>query len=349
MGAVDGIFLATEGETRQGGVMLRAGACLAFLSVWLLVGQAGASEPVVLWAVNDNDFWAFRGKDVDYSNGLEVHLRLPVRPAVGARWLQVGGALGHAIFTPPNLRETDPDVLRRERPYAGWLWGSVLLDGAWGAARLRFEARGGLVGPHAFGEEAQRAWHSTNRAPDPKGWGVAQVGDALDLGARLAGGVRLARIDLSRRSGGWIALDLGPEVSCEAGALRVQCGAGALLRLGLLRDAGLSSFGTLAVPVEPPARGADGPSREVFLFASVEGRHAPRERLLDGPVCGRDGCGPSWVRRAPSKAEGQLGVAFALGGWFAFFAHLWRTAELSAPAEAARPLHFGRVVLGRSW
>lgn len=147
-----------------------------------------------------------------------------------------------------------------------------------------------------------------------------------------------------------MAADFGPEVSCEAGLLRVRCGAGALLRLGLLREVARSSVGTLAVPVEPPVYQPDGAlPREIFLFLGAEGRFTPRDQLLDGSVCGVDGCGRSWVRRVPWGGEAQVGLAFTHSGWFAFFSRLWRSPELSAPAEAKRSQHFGRVVLGKAW
>jgi len=329
--------------------MRRAPALLLLLPL-LAVRPASAAERALVWLLNDNDLWAFRGTDVDYSNGLEAHLRLPVAPVAGARWLLLGGAVGQAIYTPPNLRESRLDVLRGDRPYAGWLWGSLIADGARGPARLRVELRGGVVGPHALAEQSQRAWHSTNRAPDPKGWAVAQVGDQPDLGVKLSLGVRAIRADLTPVGAGWLAVDLSPEGRCEAGLLRVSCGAGALLRLGVLRAAALSGAAALEAPVEPPLLDLSGERpRELFLFAGASAWRSPRDRLLDGEICGAGGCEPSWVRRVPRGGELQGGVAFTAGGWLASFAYLWRSAELSAPPDAARPQRLGRLAVGRAF
>jgi lipid A 3-O-deacylase len=66
-------------------------------------------------------------------------------------------SLGQSIFTPDDLAATE--LLRDERPYAGWLYGGV------GRA-----TNVGMVGGVAFAEDVQKTWHKWFGFQRPNGW-----------------------------------------------------------------------------------------------------------------------------------------------------------------------------------
>ncbi len=79
-------------------------------------------------------------------------------------------SFGHNIFTPNDITLPNPPVT--DRPYAGYVYGSLGLVTVTGDHVDDVEATLGLVGPWALGEEIQRFVHKDifPNAPDPEGW-----------------------------------------------------------------------------------------------------------------------------------------------------------------------------------
>jgi lipid A 3-O-deacylase len=87
-------------------------------------------------------------------------------PKGGApRW---GLSLGQSIFTPADTRRRNPDPL--DRPYAGWLFGSVSLVSSTATALGAMELRVGMIGPSALGRQAQNGVHRLRSLPLAEGW-----------------------------------------------------------------------------------------------------------------------------------------------------------------------------------
>lgn len=311
---------------------------------------ARADDVAHLAFANDNDFWVFRGEDRGYSNGLEARLRLPLVAQLSAERTLLSLSIGQAMYTPSDLRETSAEALRRDHPYIGWLWATAGIEQLAGPVRYGAEVRAGLVGPHAFGREAQIAWHSWNLAPTPLGWQVLEVGDAADVALRTQAALEAPRAELAVWATSALALVTAGELSCEVGTLRVLCEGGPWVRAGLLRRAGASTP-ALTSPVAPLFADSNGARPvELFVFAGLAARLTARDRVLEGDVCDGDGaCGPTWVKRRPLVSERRLGVAGAARGWSLSFTYVRRSAELSSPAALSAPQQFGRLALGVSW
>ena len=324
---------------------------LAAAALTTLASAVSAQPRHELSLTTDNDWYAFGGTDREYSQGMELALRAPLGAPGELDHTHVVVALGQALYTPDDLLETRADALRADRPYAGWLFGSAKLDLLRPGWRASLTARAGVVGPHAFGEQIQIAWHSTNRAPEPLGWPHAQVGDALDAGVAARVGT-LAAWPARRTGSAELGLDLTPELGCEAGTLRAGCDAGALLRIGLARR-GLRDVPTLAEPLAVRVARGDLPvprpaaELELVAFVSGDAHRVLKDDVQAGDVCTRSGaewsCGPSWVRLSPWVTAVALGVAAAHGLWRVSASHVWRSAELEAPVVRAQ--RFGRLAV----
>lgn len=319
-----------------------------FIPVAALVGCCSYASPCFasgaqLTLTNDNDLWAFRRTDQDYSNLLQVDARFDVGWRADRFRLLLGGGIGQVLYSPADLREERLPVLREDRPYAGWTFAFAHLDAHGDGIRYRVELRAGIVGPHAFGEETQSAWHSTNRAPRPRGWQTAQLGDALDLALVPSAAVTVVRAALGDAWQTPLALDVTAEGRVEIGTLRLALAPALLSRIGVLRAPGAPpSLWAAGTPLP-----SDEPGRELFVFAGAEGRASARDRVVDGDVCQGDGtCGPTWVVRRPYVADLHAGLGATVGPIQVHLAYVARTPELSAPAAAARWQRFGRVAIG---
>ncbi len=321
---------------------------LVALAALLCAPCAHGAERAFVLVTNDNDFWAFQGQDVGYSNGLEVDLRRPM-PGYWFDRVLVGGSLGQALYTPGHLRETRPEALRLDHPYVGWLWATGRLDAWWSRLRFSGEMRLGVVGPHALGEQTQTAWHSWNRAPRPRGWPVLQVGDESDMALRLGAGGDLLGLDVAAVRRGLLGARLAAEVSCEVGSLRGFCQASPWVRVGLVR--GDRTVPLLAAPVAPAFVGDDGRRpEELFFFAGFTDHRGWRDRVLEGDVCDAAGrCETSWVRVHRRVSEWQVGVGATAWGWSLSFAYRDRSPELRSPSWLARSQRYGHLTLGLAW
>jgi len=132
----------------------------------------------------ENDALAAAGRsDEHYTNGVRFFgLRHPdsSRPWVDrfARWYcrwacgraartddrfmsdnSVGFAFGQLIYTPDDI--SIPELIVDDRPYAGWLYGAVLLQITADAATRQhaFELQLGVIGPESGAEWAQSGIH----------------------------------------------------------------------------------------------------------------------------------------------------------------------------------------------
>src|SRR5882724_7663605 len=76
---------------------------------------------------------------------------------------KVGFALGQNIYTPVDTETTTP--IPNDRPYAAWLYGSILLHAQLDNQLRLVELSAGVVGPSARGEEIQNAWHDVIHVP----------------------------------------------------------------------------------------------------------------------------------------------------------------------------------------
>ncbi len=88
---------------------------------------------------------------------------------------RIGGAISQELYTPSRLRPGS--LIPNDRPYAGWLHGSLILrrSGSFDPApslqvQDEIELNLGVVGPESFAEDTQKWWHSVWDYTQPQGW-----------------------------------------------------------------------------------------------------------------------------------------------------------------------------------
>ncbi len=241
--------------------------------------------------------------------------------------LNVGMSIGQKIFTPTNLRRSD--LIRDERPYAGWLYFGTALHSRNERQMDIAELQLGVVGPWALGREAQNGAHSL--------FGVAQA-NGWDNQLRNEPGVMLVlehREKTPRLSfGGHFAMDAIGHGGMALGNVLTSVGVGAELRAGwhVPRDFGVSLIrpgGDVSGPVSPAAR---RPANRLALygFTAVSGRYVLRDIFLDGNSFRSSHS----VDKKPLVGDFLLGFGVAYKRFELTLSRVYRTREFNGQADA---------------
>lgn len=269
------------------------------------------------------------GTDRYYTSGAQFAYRSPsTNLPAPLRWLdgqldrfagpgevRWGFGAGQAIYTPLDTQARRPDP--RDRPYAGHLYGALVLQRDEGSALSTFEFQAGVIGPSALGEFAQNGVHDIIGVAPSRGWDF-QLKDELAINAFFERTQRSATFRF-----GEMEADVLPSLTLAVGSVSTYAGAGATLRLGQ----GLSAdYG--APRIRPALVGsAFFQPREAFgwyVFAGGQGRAVARDVFLDGNTF-RDG-GPS-VDKRPLVGDLSAGLVVHYRGVRLSLSQAWRTEE----------------------
>jgi hypothetical protein len=188
---------------------------------------------------------------------------------------RVGFGFGQKIFTPEDTDLRNPPLT--DRPYAGWLYGSLSLMSYTEHALGSLELQLGWVGPGALGEQVQNNTHDLLNIDRALGW-KTQIGD--EPGVNLIATRQWRYNWLSPLPEG-VSFGIVPSVSASLGNVNTYASAGALFRFGTALE---SDFGPPRVrPVSAGSVFYD-PTRpwSWYVFAGLEGRAVFRDITLDG-------------------------------------------------------------------
>lgn len=232
--------------------------------------------------------------------------------------------LGQNLYTPSEINTSERQ--EGDRPYAGWLYGSV------GMATLttdhidELELTLGVVGPEALGEQTQKFIHShITDSPTPKGWR-----NQLDF---EPGVIVSWQRRWPRGFGGDWSWDLGhnlrfnaePNVNVSLGNVYTYGGAGMMFTFGpyqgVLQDTpprvkpAMSGTGYFDVPDQ---------KWSWYLFGGVDGRAVARNIFLDGNTFDNDA--PD-VDKNILVGDAVAGIAFTLYDYRLSYTMNYRTKE----------------------
>lgn len=198
-------------------------------------------------------------------------------------------ALGQSIFTPTDLARYS--LITDDRPYAGWLYGTVglvlgpskpVIEGSASFDRVEtLELSLGMVGPGSFAEQTQKFVHSTINAPYPQGW-QNQLHNEPGFILSYEDKWRTEAYHLIPGSD-WLEYDVMPSVGASVGNVQTYAKAGLTFRLG---DRLTNDFGPPRI--RPSVAGSDyynpRPDETLgwYLFLTFGGRAVARNIFLDG-------------------------------------------------------------------
>jgi lipid A 3-O-deacylase len=296
----------------------------------------------------DNDMWG-SGSDSYYTHGTRIsYLSSEETPA----WLEKAAAyvpvfsrrghlrtsyaLGQSIFTPGDI--TRSDLIKSDRPYAGWLYGAIGLisdhrvrDGNLQSNRLdSLELNIGVVGPSSLAEGSQSTVHELIGSPEPKGWDH-QLHD--ELGILLIYDRQWQAQYISEVWG--LGVDLTPHLGGTLGNVMTSLSCGTTLRVG--RDLP-SDYGPPSIRPSLPGSGFFRPTQGFgwYLFAGVEGRYVLHNIFLDGNTFGSS----HDVDREPWVGDLQAGLVLTWEDIRLSFTNVFRSDEF---AEQKSSTEYGSI------
>lgn len=284
-------------------------SCLIPLCIF--VHNARASDPLDLDSVPDgpevewdaehqasflsvyleNDI--FTGSDREYTNGCQLTFTTrDVRTYDVWDWLQpvvdrlpfindpkrhdavrnLSTSIGQFMFTPDDL--TREDVIKDQRPYAGYLFGSLGFHSKTDRILDVIELQMGIIGDWSFAEDSQKLVHKWKGAVHPEGWDN-QLNNELGLMAIFE---RKYRWSIFSTDGG-MDMDLIPAVGVVLGNVYTYGSVGAQLRVGYNVP---QNFGTTTIRAAGSVPGAVDTDFGIHVFAGADGRAMLRNIFLDG-------------------------------------------------------------------
>lgn len=264
-----------------------SGLFLMLILIFSVSPRAFAEAPHgTLSIIFENDI--FDSTDQHYTNGVGlvwvpeqkeqpawVHTLIDLVP-----WMPKQGRMGHGymlgqnMYTPDDIKLTDPPL--NERPYAGWLYGTVGVGVETGKELDVLTFTLGLVGPASMAEETQKFIHELVGSDEPMGWGT-QLGNELGVVATYQHSWREAATTTLI---GFEA-DLTPHFGGALGNVYTYANGGVTARWGRHLP---NDYGPPRIQPSAPGSGVFTPSDCFgwYLFAGVDGRAVARNIFLDG-------------------------------------------------------------------
>ena len=299
--------------------------------------SARAMEPSksgTLSFVLENDL--FYNIDRHYTNGVRlvwVPDRKSAPPEWAVRWARLvpwfpgegtvrsGIALGQSMFTPSDITIAEP--ARDDRPYAGWLYGTIGLGVESGRQLDQFGITFGMVGPASLAEESQTFVHKVIDSDKPRGWD-AQLKDEPGVVITYQRSWRqIATRTLLNNE-----LDFAPHVGGALGNVYTYANAGATMRYGRRLP---NDYGPPRIQPGLPGTADFSPLSNFgwYLFAGIDGRVVIRNIFLDGNTF-RDSRS---VDKYPLVGDLQFGLVLDWSALRLSYTHVLRTREFRTQNE----------------
>ncbi|HEX6040615.1 lipid A deacylase LpxR family protein [Longimicrobium sp.] len=290
----------------------RPRAVLAALWCVAFAAAPAAAQGRAYQLTTDNDafdFWipAVVRPDYEYSSGVRVAVESEgarawaglaravapcakdvIRPVDEAPCASTVVEAGQRMYVP---RVDSFEPLAGQRPFAGWLYGSVTGRVMDGRTRHSFGIEAGITGKPSLGQSVMEGYHQLLGFWKPVGWSHQL---AFEPAASVTYGVehRVAEA----RVGGVRMADLTADAGASLGTLRTSARAGAELRAG--------------TRLAHPWRTRPGRGTSVYVRVGVRGEAVAHDLFLDGNTFDSDA---ARVTRRPFVGQTRWGVGIAHG------------------------------------
>jgi lipid A 3-O-deacylase len=251
----------------------------------------GSKKNTIITAVYENDLIG-SGKDAYYTSGVrfsyfDLHADFPdiahkiddLIPTFSINETSsIVYSVGQNIYTPENITTPNP-VNRVDRPYAGYLYGSMGMVSLTDNHADEIELTIGIVGPASLAEQTQKAIHThLTDSPTPKGWSHQLKNEpALTLGWQRSWP------SFYSLDAGLLAASFSPYAGITVGNVYDFVNGGVSFRISPRSE----FWQDAPVRVRPAMPGTgffEIPERKWswYLFGGLEGRAIARNIFLDG-------------------------------------------------------------------
>lgn len=339
----------------------------AFALMCTAAARADAPPPESWTATLHFENDLFADTDRFYTNGIKVSFvspemkwfqdldflkqqHLPARLANGfigllpwsadaERQRNISLSVGQLMFTPRDITRTD--LIRDDRPYSGWLYGSAAFHSKTYRRLDTFELQLGFTGPWSLAHEAQDLVHDIRGIDKAQGW-RNQID--TEPGVALIYDRRLRVFPRADFYGQW-GVDAIAHGGGAVGTVFTHASVGMEARLGwnLPTDFGtgiIRPAGEINMPTDTRDARYQSAGRDLsaYLSASLGGRFVLRDIFLDGNTFedSHD------VDKEPVVGEVILGASVLWGRFKLSYAHVVRTHEFETQRGTQQ---FGSVSL----
>ena len=331
-------------------MLIRSAYCPALFAALLCTQAMAADAPAkpeddkgIFSIVYENDIFAHT--DRGYTNGVRFSwLSSEANAPNWVKWSadhflpiasdgdkRLSIAAGQSMFTPGDLSKSTP--ILNDRPYAGWLYGSVGVVSDTGKTLDNVVLTVGVVGPYSFAEQTQKFIHrDITDSPNPRGW---------DNQLKTEPGVILTYErkwrSLYQFSPFGIGVDVTPAAGMNLGNIETDAIVGSMFRIGYDLPA---DYGPPRVRPSLPGSDFFIPTKEIggYLFAGIEGRGVARNIFLDGNTFAHS----QHISKEPFVGSAEAGIAFTYGQARLSYTQVYLTREFT---EQKSPEQFGVVTL----
>ena len=237
-------------------------------------------------AVLENDIFA--GTDRGYTNGVRFAWMSSERniptwannaatnllPLTNDGKKRISVAVGQNMYAPNDLTRTD--LIRGDRPYAGWLYGSLGMVSDTGKLLDTAVLTVGVVGPLSGADKTQKFVHKTIGDQKPQGWE-----NQLDNEPGINFAFERKWRNFLQQSALGVSVDVIPHMGMNVGNITTDASVGATLRAGFDLPA---DYGPPRIRPSLPGSDFFIPTQEVggYVFTTVEQRAVGRNIFLDG-------------------------------------------------------------------
>jgi len=296
----------------------------------------------VISFVLENDL--FNGTDKDYTNGVRfAFLSSEAQTPEFARWMannllplspegnkRIGFALGQNMYTPED--KSVSGRLYEQRPYAGWLYGSIGMVSDTGKTLDNVMLTLGVVGPYSLGDETQTFVHRVIDSPKARGWGnqlKTEPGIILTFERKWR-----SIYEFSPFGAGF---DMTPYAGMDLGNVNTNASFGTTFRLGYDLPA---DYGPPRIRPSLPGSDFFIPTKELggYLFAGAEARAVARNIFLDGNTFASS----QNVDKRYAVGTLQAGFAITYNATRLSYTQVFMTKEYN---QQKKPQHFGALSL----
>jgi lipid A 3-O-deacylase len=281
----------------------------------------------------DNDYYIAFQQDRYYTDGTFAYYRHALKQGNLNSTVEKNIAdfeIGQKIYNP--YWSHVPDMKMQDRPFAGYLYGSVAMSWFFkNESILKTSAQIGVLGPSAFGKEVQTSFHKAIGAYyTVEGWDY-QVKNEFAL-----------NLELSYQHLFYHSANRILDISCSSSALLGNtfsgANAGLLIRFGNMNPFYESSYDNSRI------KNKEGDNREtdleLFIFTKPQLNFAAYDATIQGGLF-RSDKGPVTFGIKNWVYSQQIGINFAWKRLSSKYIVTLKTKEVDGPAKA---YHYGSVI-----
>lgn len=307
-------------------VLFVAAGCFAVSSNALAEEVRHEDGKGIFNIIVENDL--FTQSDRDYTNGIRlswlsseenmphfVNRIADFLPLDNGGNKRISAAVGQNMYTPTDITKNYP--LPDDRPYAGWLYGSVGMVSDTGKTLDNVVVTVGMVGPDAYAEQSQTFVHDIIGSPEPKGWDNQlnnEAGVILTYERKWRGIYEVEPFGMG--------MDVTPHVGVNLGNVITDASLGATLRLGYDLPA---DYGPPRIRPSLPGSDFFIPTKRLggYLFTTIGQTVVGRNIFLDGNTFSES---PSVDKRIFVSSI-QAGAAITFGQMRVSYSQVYITKE----------------------